>query len=71
MRLGIRKLESAKPEVGYILSLYPSMSLSAVSSVLTRHQDKVLNPVYYVSKALVDTETRYLKIEKLAPALIV
>lgn len=41
----------SKPEVGDILSLYLSVSSSAVSSVLTRDQDSVQHPVYYVSKA--------------------
>lgn len=39
--------------------------------MLTQDQDKVQHPVYYVSKALIDTETRYPKIEKMALALIV
>ncbi|XP_068312544.1 uncharacterized protein [Pyrus communis] len=43
---------------------------SAVSSVLIRIDGSVERPIYYVSKALQDTETRYSNIEKLALALI-
>ncbi|CAL9004777.1 unnamed protein product [Prunus brigantina] len=61
----------SKPEVGDTLSLYLSVSSSAVSSVLTRHLNGTQHPVYYVSKALTDTEARYPAIEKLALALII
>ncbi|KAI5316973.1 hypothetical protein L3X38_036680 [Prunus dulcis] len=43
-----------------------SVSVTAVSSVLIRPRDSSEHPVYYVSKALQDTEVRYPDIEKLA-----
>ncbi|CAL8997655.1 unnamed protein product, partial [Prunus brigantina] len=61
----------SKPEVGDTLSLYLSVSSSAVSSVITRNLNGTQHPVYYVSKALTDTEARYPAIEKLALALII
>ncbi|XP_074351523.1 uncharacterized protein LOC141690640 [Apium graveolens] len=41
-----------------------------ISDVLVREEDGVHIPVYYVSKRLADTETRYTNLEKLAYALI-
>ncbi|KAL0447290.1 UNVERIFIED_CONTAM: hypothetical protein Slati_1856900 [Sesamum latifolium] len=43
----------------------------AISSVLVREQEKIQNPVYYVSKMLQGAEKRYRQIEKLALALVV
>ncbi|KAK3036202.1 hypothetical protein RJ639_030646 [Escallonia herrerae] len=43
----------------------------AVSTVLIREEDGVQKPIYYVSKVLQDVETRYLKIDKIALALII
>ncbi|KAM1043598.1 hypothetical protein ACFX2A_035647 [Malus domestica] len=60
----------SKPEVGDTLIIYLSVSASAVSSVLIRNDGNVERPVYYASKALQDTETRYSNIEKLALALV-
>ena len=41
-----------------------------MSAVLIREEDKVQWPVYYVSKALLDAETRYPEIERLSLALV-
>ncbi|KAM1878644.1 hypothetical protein ACFX14_040613 [Malus domestica] len=60
----------SKPEVGDTLIIYLSVLASAVSSVLIRNDGNVERPVYYTSKALQDTETRYSNIEKLALALV-
>ncbi|KAM2938415.1 hypothetical protein FF1_038206 [Malus domestica] len=60
----------SKPKVGDTLIIYLSVSASAISSVLIRNDGNVERPVYYASKALQDTETRYSNIEKLALALI-
>ena len=49
--------------------MYLSMSGHAVSAVLLRDQG-VQQPVYYISKTLVDVETRYLPLEKLVLALV-
>ena len=49
--------------------MYLSMSKHVVSAVLLRDQE-VQQPVYYISKTLVDVETRYLPLEKLVLALV-
>ena len=43
----------------------------AISGALVREEDKVKWLVYYISKRLVDAETRYLKMKKLALALVI
>lgn len=50
--------------------MYLAESKHAVSSVLLKDQGRVQKPVYYLSKTLVDAETRYLPLEKLALALV-
>ena len=57
------------PEPGEDLFMYLSVSEHAVSAVLLRDQG-VQQPVYYISKTLVDAETRYLTMEKLVLALV-
>ena len=42
----------------------------AVSTNLIREEEKVQWPVYYMSKRLLDTETHYPELEKLALALV-
>lgn len=42
----------------------------AVSVVLIRVQEGIQRPVYYVSKTLVDSKTRYLSLEKMTLALM-
>ena len=54
---------------GEDLFMYLSISDHAVSTVLLRDQG-VQQPVSYISKTLVDTETRYLPLEKLMLALM-
>ena len=51
------------------LFMYLSMSDHAVSAVLLRDRG-IQQPVYYISKTLVDVETRYLRLEKLVLALV-
>ncbi|XP_062102814.1 uncharacterized protein LOC133812978 [Humulus lupulus] len=46
------------------------VSETAVSAVLFREEEGKQSPVYYVSKALLNAETRYRQLEKLALALI-
>ena len=56
-------------EPGEELFMYLSVSNHAVSAVLLRDWG-VQQPMYYISKTLVDTETRYLSLEKLVLALV-
>ena len=51
------------------LFMYLSVSDHAVSAVLLRDQE-VQQPMYYISKTLVDAKTRYLPLEKLVLALV-
>ncbi|XP_025640864.1 uncharacterized protein [Arachis hypogaea] len=59
-----------RPETGNPLYLYLSVSNHAISSVLVTETGRKQNPVYFISRVLQPTETRYLKIEQLALALI-
>ncbi|KAK3003449.1 hypothetical protein RJ639_018209 [Escallonia herrerae] len=61
----------SKPFPGEDLLIYLSVTEVAVSTVLIREEDGVQKPIYYVSKVLQDVETRYLKIDKIALALII
>ncbi|KAI5352126.1 hypothetical protein L3X38_005017 [Prunus dulcis] len=60
----------SKPLPGEILSLYLSVSSTAVSSVLIRIPEKAELPIFYVSKALQNAELRYPPLEQLALALV-
>ena len=55
--------------LGENLFMYLSVSEHAVSAVLLKDQG-MQQPVYYISKTLVDAETRYLPLEKLVLALV-
>ena len=55
---------------GEVLYLYLAVSDHAVSSVLIREENGQQKPIYYTSKILLDAETRYLQLEKLALALV-
>ena len=57
------------PESREDLFMYHSVSNHVVSVVLLRDRG-VQQPVYYISKTLVDAETRYLPLEKLVLALV-
>ena len=59
------------PTMGEELIVYLFVSLTAISVILIREEDKIQKIVYYVSKVLMGAETRYLKIEKLAYALLI
>ncbi|XP_022880896.1 uncharacterized protein LOC111398193 [Olea europaea var. sylvestris] len=60
----------SKPKPSEILQLYLAVSNEAISAVLTREEGTTQLPVYYTSKALLSSETRYPNMEKLALALI-
>ncbi|KAL5557725.1 hypothetical protein UlMin_033936 [Ulmus minor] len=59
------------PYEGDFLILYLAVLKGAVSSALVREEDDVQWPIYYTNKSLLDAETRYPEIEKLALALMV
>ena len=50
--------------------MYLSLTEVATSSVLIRLEEGVQKPVYYTSKTLLPTETRYSPAEKMALALV-
>ncbi|XP_030479564.2 uncharacterized protein LOC115696818 [Cannabis sativa] len=56
---------------GEVLSVYLTVSEYAISSVLIREDQGRQYPVYYVSKRLLDAETCYPQMEKLAFALVI
>ncbi|KAL5803315.1 hypothetical protein ACOSQ4_031620 [Xanthoceras sorbifolium] len=60
----------SKPKEGETLLLYLAVSETAVSAVLVREEDGKQLPVYYISKTLLDVETRYTQLEKFALALV-
>ena len=57
------------PERSEDLFMHLSVSEHAVNAVLLRDQG-VQQPIYYVSKTLVDIKTRYLPLEKLVLSLV-
>ena len=57
------------PKPGEELYMYLSVSEHAVGVVLLKDQS-VQQPIYYISKTLVDAEIRYLPLEKLVLALV-
>ena len=57
------------PDSGEDLFMYLSMSDHAISVVLLKDRG-IQQPVYYISKTLVNAETRYLPLEKLVLALV-
>ena len=61
----------SKPIEKEKLYLNLTVSKEAVSTALVREEEKVQWPVYYMSKRLLDTETRYPELDKLALALMV
>ncbi|KAL5576126.1 hypothetical protein UlMin_017825 [Ulmus minor] len=61
----------SKPVQGEVLSIYLAVSEAAVSAALIREEQGAELPVFYVSKALIDPETRYPDTEKIALALVV
>nr|XP_009757868.1 PREDICTED: uncharacterized protein LOC104210618 [Nicotiana sylvestris] len=64
-------LPLAKAEPGERLLLFLAMCDVAVSAVLVQENKGTQSPIYYISKTLVDAETRYPHLEKLALPLVV
>ncbi|NHW17305.1 RNase H-like domain-containing protein, partial [Escherichia coli] len=61
----------SKPCKGDTLSLYLGISPSALSAVLVRMEDRTELPVYYISKRLLEAESRYSQMERLAFCVVV
>ncbi|XP_074365336.1 uncharacterized protein LOC141706495 [Apium graveolens] len=59
----------SKPIPAETLYVYLSVTNHAVSGVLTREETSLQFPIYYVSRSLLDAETRYPTLEKLVLAL--
>ena len=60
----------AKPVEGEPLFLYIAVSTTAVSGVLIREECGEQKPIFYISKTLLDAESRYPLMEKLACAVV-
>ena len=60
----------AKPVDGEPLYLYLAVTEHAISAALIREEERMQLPVYYVSKRLLDAESRYPLIEKLTFCLL-
>ena len=60
-----------KPIERETLYVYLAVSEEAVSAALVKEGKKVQWPIYYVSKTLLDVETRYPELEKLALVIMV
>ncbi|XP_074336617.1 uncharacterized protein LOC141673775 [Apium graveolens] len=60
----------AKSEDGETLILYLEVSEYSISVELVREEEGRQSPMYYVSKRLLDKETRYTSMEKLVYALV-
>ena len=56
---------------GEPLYLYLAVTKYAILGFLVREENKVQWPVYYISKQLVEEETRYPEMEKLALAFVI
>ena len=65
----VQALMLIAPEPREDLCMYLLVSKHAVGAVLLRDQG-VQQPIYYISKTLVDAEMRYLPLEKLVLALV-
>lgn len=50
--------------------MYLTVSEQAVSAVLLKNREGTQRPIYYICKTLVDVDSRYLPLEKLALALV-
>ncbi|PON34666.1 Ribonuclease H, partial [Parasponia andersonii] len=61
----------SKPNPGEELCLYLAVSKYATSAALIRKEGNIQRPVYYISKRLLNAETRYPEMEKLALALVI
>ena len=61
----------ARPITGETLYLYIAITLRTVSAVLVKEENKVQLPIYFMSRLLLDAETRYMMIEKAVYVVVV
>ena len=61
----------ARPVIGETLYSYTAASQTTVSTALVREEGNVQQLIYFVSKILLDAETRYSLIEKTTYAVVV
>ena len=61
----------ARPVTSETLYLYISTTQCTLIEALIREESKIQHPIYFVSKLLLDAETRYSTIEKAAYTVIV
>ena len=61
----------SKPKEGEELTVYLGVSQYAINVALVWEENRVQYPVYYVSYRILDAETRYTPMEKLAYYLVV
>lgn len=60
----------SQPDLEKDLYMYLVVSDHTFSLELIRQQEGIQRPVYYLSKTLMDAETQYLPLEKMALALV-
>ena len=60
----------SSPEADEVLYAYIAVAPHAVSLVLTRDDNGLQKPIYYVSKSLHEAEVRYLPLEKAILAVV-
>ena len=58
------------PLNGEILYVYLVTSTHAVSAAIEKEEHGIQRPIYYTSKTLIEAESRYLSLEKLAFTLL-
>lgn len=61
----------SKPVEGEDLYLYMAVTDTSVSAVLIREDSDKLLPIFYISKTLLDAETRYTPLQKLILSLVI
>ena len=60
----------SRPKPKEDLYMYLVISDHVLSSLLLKHPEGIQRPMYHLSKTLVDVETRYFPLEKMALALV-
>lgn len=69
-KVPIESTAPVQPQLGEQLLVYLAISETTVSVVLVREDKGTQSLIYYIIKALIDVETRYRHLEKLAFVLL-